>query len=532
MNLTTPTLMLCLVLTAACSPTLSEVAHQCLRITQPNIPGAEVLSFHTKVIVNGTVLGDGQSLKQDIHNIHVCEVNVTLSHDNANDTVSVLTWLPLHGWNHRFLAVGGGAWVTGQGTVDLALPATNGYAASSTDGGLGGNPYTPASWALNPDGSVNAALLDNFAHRSIHDMAVVGKAVTASFYKRSAKRAYWGGCSTGGRQGMVAAQQYPGEFDGILAGAPAIYWPQYVIAELWPQVVMREHGYFPPSCELNTIVAKAIEVCDELDGVRDGVIADPAACTFDPFTLVGTRAACKGSANVMISNTTASIVRSIWDGPITSDGVSLWPGLPIGASLDALAGTELQDGVNMPKPFFLAQQWVQYFVKQNTSFDVANLTAAGFESLLMESRSKFDSIIGSADPDLSTFKANGGKILAWHGLADQLIFPQDSVRYLTEVQGHIGGREATSSFFRLFMAPGVDHCAFGAGKSFAPGAVPLDPLGALVAWVEDEKPPESLLGETISTSAKQLTRKICKYPLQAKYAGCGDSTKAESYSCI
>lgn len=519
-------------LAAARRPTVTQMAGRCSHITKPDVPGADILSFDTRVVMNGTVLGNGQTLKQDVRNIYVCEVNVTLSHGNDNDMVMVQTWLPLQGWNHRFLAVGGGAWLAGQGTVDLALPATNGYATSSTDGGLGDNPYTPAGWALNPNGSINTALLNNFAHRSIHDMAVVGKAVTASFYEESAARAYWSGCSTGGRQGMVAAQKYPHDFDGIVAGAPAIFWTQYVIAELWPQVVMREHGYYPLPCELDTVVAKASEACDGLDGVTDGVITDPTTCTFDPFSMVGAPAACDEGANITVTNATAAIVRAIWDGPKTADGASLWPGLPIGASLGGLADTQPMDGVNGPKPFFLAQQWVQYFVKQNASFDVATLTATEFRNLLIESYSKFDAIIGSADPNLSAFKAHGGKLLAWHGLADQLIYPQDSIRYLTEVQSHVGGQDATNKFFRLFLAPGVDHCAFGAGNAFAAGAPPLDPLAALVSWVEDGEAPESLFGQTVSTAEPQFTRKICRYPLRPKYIGCGSNTLAKNYKCI
>lgn len=519
-------------LLVASSPTLNDMAFKCSTIPKPDLPQAEIISINTRLIINGTVFGNGQTLKQDVHGINVCEVNVTLSHEHTSDKVLVQTWLPLQGWNNRFLALGGGAWLAGQGAVDLALPAVGGYAASSTDGGLDGNPYTPAGWALDNNGSFNNPLLENFAHRSIHDMAVVGKAVAASFYKRKPAHSYWNGCSTGGRQGMVAAQRYPHDFDGILAGAPAIYWTQYVVAELWPQVVMREHSYYPLHCEFDTIVAKAVDACDELDGVKDGVITDPSACNFDPFTLVGTPALCDESANITISNATAAIVRDIWTGPKAADGSVLWPGLLMGASLNALADTKLTDGANGPMPFFLAEQWVQYFVRQNTGLNVGALTASEFQSILIQSKSKFDAIIGSANPDLSAFKAKGGKLLAWHGLADQLIFPQDSVRYLQQVEQHLGGSGAVDSFFRLFLAPGVDHCAFGAGQSFAKGAAPVDPLKALTSWVEDDHAPDVLYGENPSTATPHFTRKICKYPLKPKYKGCGSNMLAKNYICV
>ncbi|XWW94384.1 hypothetical protein V2A60_002327 [Cordyceps javanica] len=518
---------------AARSLALDDVALKCSRIAKPNVPEADILSIDTRIIINGTVSGNGQTLKQDVHGINVCEVNVTLSHRHADDKVWIQTWLPIQGWNNRWLALGGGAWLAGQGTVDLALPATRGYAASSTDGGLDGNPFTPAGWALDGNDAINSPLLENFAHRSIHDMAVVGKAVAASFYQRRVAYSYWSSCSTGGRQGMVAAQRYPRDFDGILAGAPAIYWTQYVVAELWPQVVMRESGHYPLPCELDTIVKRAVEACDELDGVRDNIITDPDACAFDPFTLVGTRALCDGdSTNTTISSATASIVRKIWDGPRNADGSRLWPGLLIGASLSPLAGTQLTNGTNGPMPFFLAQQWVQYFVKQNASFDVGTLTSAEFESVLMDSKNRFDAIIGSSNPDLSAFKKGGGKLLAWHGLADQLIFPQDTVQYLNEVEHFLGGGNATNSFFRLFLAPGVDHCAYSSGQAFAVGAAPVDPLAALISWVEDGNAPVALDGESGPTATPHFTRKICKYPLKPKYVGCGSKTLAKNFVCV
>lgn len=508
---------------------IEKTTSACSNIPKPHIPGAEVLSITSRIIKNGTVGAALPTLVQDVHNINVCEVNVTLSHPEIKDSVFVQTWLPLHNWNERFAAIGGGAWLSGQGTIDLALPASLGYAVSSTDAGLtGATPLSPAGWALKKDGTVNTGLLTNFASRSIHDMAIVGKAVTASFYGRKAQHSYWNGCSTGGRQGLVAAQQYPDDFNGILAGAPAIYWTEYVVAELWPQVVMKEAGYYPLSCEFDAIVQKAIEACDKKDRVQDGVITDPFSCKFDPFTAVGTQAQCN-DVNVTITAKTASIVRKIWDGPKTSRDNKLWTGMPIGANLNSVAGTQPINGTgkNGPLPLFLPTTWIRYFVKRNPNFDVTAVNPAELANIFAESKSKFDKLIGSANPDLSAFKTSGGKLLVWHGLADQLIYPQDSVKYLKEVEQKLGGEDATSKFFRLFLAPGVDHCAYGVPA----GAAPVDPFAALVSWVEDGIAPEALQAETKSGAPAHFTRKICRYPLQAKYRGCGDTNVAESYSC-
>jgi hypothetical protein len=515
-----------LAVAAAQAATVDKTASACSNIPKPHVDGAQVVSLTSRLIKNGTI-PKSLTVPNDITNINVCEVNVTLSHPGANDKVLVQTWLPLPDkWNSRYVSIGGGAWLAGQLAIDLAAPTSNGYAASSTDAGLtGASGYSPAGWALKKDGSVNTPLLTNFASRSIHDMAVVGKAVTASFYGKKAKHAYWNGCSTGGRQGMVAAQKYPHDFDGIAAGAPAIYWTQYVVAELWPVVVMKEAGYVPSLCELTAVVAKAVEACDKNDRVTDGVVNDPFSCKFDPFTLVGTKIPCE-TGNVTITSKTASIVRKIWDGPKTAQGASLWAGLPIGSSLAALTYTQAANGSFVPGPFFLAQQWVQYFVKQNPSFDVSSIGSVELRQIFAESFKKFDGIIGSANTDLSGFKAAGGKLLMWQGLADQLIPPQDTIRYLEEVEHRMGGDEATSRFARLFLAPGVDHCGY------TTGAVPVDPLAALVSWVEDGDAPEYLDGKTLPGAASQFTRKICRYPLKAKYRGCGDANDAASYSCV
>ncbi|KAF7550751.1 hypothetical protein G7Z17_g5504 [Cylindrodendrum hubeiense] len=513
--------------THASTPT--HGAKLCSEIPAPHVLGATIASIDSAIRTNFSVQSSPPTLAQDIVNLNVCEVNVTLTHTGSSDHVLVQTWLPLKSWNKRFVAIGGGAWAAGLGAIDLALPASQGYAVSSTNAGLSGNPLSPDLWALKEDGTVNFELLENFASRSIHDMAVVGQAVAASFYGRPVKTSLWNGCSTGGRQGLVAAQKYPEDFDGILAGAPAIYWTEYVVAELWPQVVMKEEGYYPSNCELDGIVQAAIRACDNKDKVKDGIITSPFNCKFDPFTAVGTMAQC-GEEQVEITSQGAAIVRKIWDGPKTPSGERLWPGIPIGASFAALAYTTTEaNGVNgTGVPFFLADAWVRYFVKENPEFDTTSLDSAQLVELFYESKSKFGSIMDSADPDLSKFKKAGGKLLVWHGLADQLIYPQDSIRYLQEVEQIMGGEVATKDFFRLFLAPGVDHCGFGP----TPGAVPTAPFNALLSWVENGVVPEILEAETLPNSTAHFTRKICRYPLVAKYRGRGDRAAAKNYVCV
>ncbi|KAF5005441.1 hypothetical protein FDECE_8106 [Fusarium decemcellulare] len=502
----------------------------CRDIPSPNVPGAIVKSITTQVYHGHSVSAFPPALLQNVSGLDICEVNVTLTHYGEDDAVHVQTWLPLQGWNSRFLAIGGGAWAAGLGSVDLALPAFQGYAVSSTDAGLTGGPLDPGPWALKPDGTVNTGLLTNFASRSVHDMAVVGKSVAKSFYKKAAKHAFFNGCSTGGRQGLAAAQTYPNDFDGILAGAPAIYWTEYVVAELWPQVVMKEANYYPSPCELDAFVAAAVKACDGADHVKDDVITEPLKCHFDPFTLVGRKIRCD-QGSVVITRKSASIISKIWAGPTTSTGQKLWYGILRGASLKDLAKSKVVNGTKVGDPFFVADTWVRNFVKADPKFDTTQLGSASFESTFYESRDKFSHIMDSANPNLSPFNAAGGKLLIWHGLADQLIYPQDSIKYVEEVKRTLeqsGETCVVTDFLRLFLAPGVDHC----GYAQSAGAVPTDPFGALVDWVEKDKAPRVLAALTKSDAPVQFSRQICPYPSVSKYTGKGDPKDGRNFVCV
>ncbi len=511
-----------LALASATGPTPSS-PRSCANIAPPRVDGAKILSVSSAELVDHTVAPYPPLLNSPVTGINVCEVNITLTHPGANDTVQVQVWLPLQGWNGRFISLGGSAWAAGHGPLTIGPYAVQGYAAAATDAGLGNNPFDPSGWALKPDGTVNTELLTNFASRSIHDLAVVGKAVTVSYYGKAAKFSYWQGCSTGGRQGLVAAQKYPGDFDGILAGAPAIYWTKYVIAELWPQVVMNEAGYYPSACEFAAVRDDAVAACDELDGVKDGVISNLAACKYSPSSLLGKKINCSGT-EVSITPKLVSVVEKIWEGPKTSSGSQLWHGLDIGSPLDTLAAT--QDGKG--SPFFVAAAWAAYFVKANPGLQLTGLDSAGLRDLFAQSVKQFEAFIDSSDPDLSGLQKSGGKLLVWHGAADNVIFPQDSIQYRKEVEQEMGtSARRIDDFFRLFMAPGVDHCAGGS----IDGAGPADPLASLIDWVEKKKAPSELAAATLPTAKSQFTRKLCPYPLVARYDGQGDPSAATSFHC-
>lgn len=454
-----------------------------------------------------------------------CEVTVTLTHPGAGDRAHVTVWLPETGWTGRFQAIGGSAYAAGDFGPGLATAVKGGYAAATTDGGV--TPaYLDVGWALKADGEVNTPLLENFADRGQHEMALVGKEVTDAFYGRPADYSYWNGCSTGGRQGYMEAQRHPDDFDGILADAPAINWDRYVPATLWPQVVMNEERTFPAPCVLDAFTQAAVKACDPLDGTTDGLLAEPAACAFDPRKLIGKAVDCDG-AKVTISAADARVVRKIWDGPVTPSGDTLWYGVPVGAALDALAGTKANaDGTRSGVPFPVPALWVSTFLERDPQFDTSTLTYARFAQLFEQSRAQYNRIIGTDDPDLTAFREAGGKLLTYHGSADQLIPTQGTVDYRLRVQELLGGTDEVDTFYRLFLAPGVGHCGVG-----GTGPVPTDPLAALTNWVENGKAPDTLPAAVTDAAGRTVTRDLCRYPLISTYSGHGDRRAAGSYRC-
>ncbi|MEU9044931.1 MULTISPECIES: tannase/feruloyl esterase family alpha/beta hydrolase [unclassified Kitasatospora] len=453
-----------------------------------------------------------------------CEVTVTITHPGDNDHAKVRTWLPLSGWNGRFQAVGGSAYAAGDNNVGLGTAVKNGYAGTTTDAGLGD--AIDVSWALNGKGQVNTALLENLASRSQHEAAIVGKEVVAAAYGRGAAYSYFNGCSTGGRQGYMEAQRYPDDFDGILANAPAVNWDEFEVATLWPQVVMNNENTYPSACEFKAFTDAAVEACDPLDGVKDHLLNDAARCDFDPRRLIGTKVVCNGK-ELTITAADAAVVRKIWDGPRTASGRKLWPGVPVGADLSALAGTAPDaNGVAKGAPFPVPELWVATWLKKQPSFDVSTITYDQFTQLFEQSRAEYDRIIGTDDPDLSAFRDSGGKLLTWHGQADQYIPTQGTVDYRRQVERTMGGTKRVDDFYRLFLVPGAGHC--GLNK----GAGTIDDLAALTAWVEQGKAPRTLPATLVDAAGQNVSRDVCAYPKVSRYTGHGDPAAASSFRCV
>ncbi|CAK7210090.1 hypothetical protein SCUCBS95973_000674 [Sporothrix curviconia] len=535
----------------------------CTALTAPVVANATVVAMQampmTAVPVNmanGTVMM-----------LSFCDVNVTLTHGNAGDRVRIETWLPLTqaDWNGRFQATGGSGFAAGLFAAALGPAVADGYAASSTDAGVGTTGSFPV--LANTTAALMTQLLTNFGSLSVHEMAVVGKALVQQLYDQPATKSYFTGCSTGGRQGMMEAQQYPSDFDGILAASPAINWDRLLAAMLWPFSVLQQQfppggtGEVVPQCVLDAFQGGVLSACDALDGVTDGVIAQPGLCTFDPTTLVGRGIACSNNGNNSASSITitaahAAVFSKILAGPASPTGQQLWYGLLPGATPDLLASTT-QNGT---APFSLAATWLNNFVlgletvNNSNTFSLKNAQTVkvkarstdttalanvqAFTNVFQQSQQMFDVQLGTDNPDLRAFEAAGGKMLSWHGLADQLVFPNGTFDYVQRTMDLLDAA-AVDGFFRVFSAPGVQHCGGG------PGAMPTDPLAALVSWVENGTAPDTLPAMRMatmagvnatatgnSTTASVITRNLCRYPQMMVYSGSGDASLAASWMCM
>jgi len=446
-----------------------------------------------------------------------CAVAITET-DSAGNPIHVDIWLP-RSWNGRFQGVGGAVYSCGPYYYEMAPAIQSGYAAAATDCGVSPADRETGSWALK-DGRLDWPLIHDFTYAGIHYMTVVGKAVTSAYYPSPLRYSYFSGCSTGGMEGLLEAQRYPADYNGIASGSPAINWTQFIPADIWPQLVMNSSRDFLPSCKEAAFTDAAVRACGS-----GGVITNPSACNWNPAKLVGVVTPCG-----VITQQDAAVMTKIWQGPENSQGKRLWYGLERGASLAGLAVTTTVNGLATGQPFPVTASWFGTWLQRNPSWDWRTLTYAKFDKLFQQSVRQFSNIFAANNPDLSAFKADGGKIIIWHGLSDQLIFPQGTVRYYKQVQRAMGGPGPTDSFARLFLAPGAQHCASGAGP--AP-AEPAQPMASLVNWVEKGKAPSTIPGGLTNPITNVVTkaRPLCLYPLFARYRGHGRTTAAGSYIC-
>ncbi|KAJ5294878.1 hypothetical protein N7508_009699 [Penicillium antarcticum] len=513
--------------TSACSAaTFKSLSLDNIKLKSFNV------TAHHELSTSGRNATGGVGVVPDLPNVEtptvdICLISLTYTHPGQDDTVNTYIGLPLDTseWNSRFLMHGGGAYYAG-GPSSVLTPVLLGYASSSTDGGHG--PATSiADWGLTSHGKTNWPALRDFSSVAISEAAVLGKMATKLYYGSKAKYSYWHGCSTGGRQGHAMAQEHPDLFDGIVAGASAINWDKFAAAGIWGPVIAQLLDSKPPLCVVEAFTQAAIAECDGLDGVTDGIIAYPGQCHFEASSLVGQKVNCSDpNGAVTIAKEMAELISAVWDGPRSKDGRSLWYGFDHDSSLGAMIGTSCSSIENCTViPFSVSEDWVNSFVVRNPSFDVENLTHNGYDLIFRQSVNQYASVIGTSNPDLSKMKKSGTKMLAWHGMADQLVPTNGSVDYYERVADLNAN---VADYYRLFLAPGVTHCGFGAG--FDPSETVFDTMRA---WVENGTVPDRLKGLAVAVGNTSATRTgyLCPYPQVFTYTG-GDVNAASSFTCV
>ena len=482
-----------------------------------------------------------------------------------SEGIGVEVWLPdPSNWNKRIHVKGGGGWVggqhrdpnvlvgiTGNGSNAVSLAATvEGAVSATTD--TGHAIVNNGSFAMNADGSINTALWKDFAERGIHEMAVVSKALTKHYYGEAQKYAYWNGASTGGRQALKEVQVHPEDFDGVLAGYPAINWTRFITSELYPQVVMQRdlNGQLLTPAQLKLVSNRANEVCGQINGQSYGYMIDPTACHYDPTQDASVLCGSSDSEDC-VTPTQAQVFNKIWYGqtedgsvpnPMLNNGINLdldakqkWFGLTRGTDLSMLAGKPpfniatdltaliLQDS-RIAQPDFINK--VSNGLDQWKNIDYATLSDVQQKGLDLQNEF---SNINTDSVDLSQFQQAGHKLIVYHGLADPLITPLGTLRYIKQLKEQMG-ENTVNGFMQAYFIPGMGH-GFYNGTSNQDAKVPLltnDQLyEQLTNWVEKEIQPTELVA---TTENKDRSLPICLYPAKITYVS-GDINKADSYQC-
>jgi feruloyl esterase len=433
----------------------------------------------------------------------------------ADSHILFEVWMPMEKWNGKFAGVGNGGWA---GTISyggLADQLRRGYAAASTNTGHEAAPgLNMARFAFEKP----EPLID-FAYRSHHETATAAKALLEAFYGKPAARSYFIGCSSGGYQGLMEAQRFPSDYDGIVAGAPANNWTRLMAGDFdGVLAVLKDPASNIPLSALGLLYRGALAACDGHDGVVDGVLEDPRRCTFDPGRLT-----CTSSQTAPNCLTPAQVeaARRIYGGlkdPKT--GAQLYPGLAAGSE----PFWPHRDPAN---PFPIPLSHYKWLVFADPNWDWKTFDWADPEDYqaFLKAESKFAPILNATNPDLREFRQRGGKLLQYHGWNDQLISPQNSIDYYESVRSFFGGAGDVQSFYRLFMAPGMAHCSGGTGPSA------FDMQGALEQWIERGVAPDQVIATRSLNGVVDRLRPLCPYPKVAAYAGSGDTNDASSFVC-
>lgn len=513
------------VMTVALVPRVS--AASCEEMAKLQLPNTTITTAQT--VAAGTFApaqGGGAPFK-DLPAF--CRVAGTIKPSSDSD-IKFEVWMPATGWNGKFHGIGNGGFAGSISYPGLAGALARNYATASTDTGHMGN---DASWALgHPEKIVD------YGHRAIHEMTVAAKAIIKAFYGDGPKKSYFASCSNGGRQALMEVQRYPNDYDGLIAGAPANYFTHILTGFAWNMLqTQADPANYIPSSKLKAIEAAALASCDARDGVKDDVLDDPTKCAFDPAVLL-----CKGAeSDACLTEKQIASLKKIYAGPRNAKGQLLIPGFVPGGETGPggwtgwITGTGPQSGLQ----FFFSTQAFKNMVYNNPAWDFKTFDLEKDSKLADE---KLAHALNAINPDLKAFKARGGKLILYHGWNDAALPPVNTINYYESVRTKMGARES-DAFMRLFMAPGVQHCAGGPGPNnfgqmvtAAQSDALHDMTVALERWVEEGVAPAQVIAVKRQSgdpkSPVTRSRPLCPYPQVARYKGSGSTDDAANFSCV
>ena len=513
---------------------------KCGKLASLTLPNATITS--AEAYAAGTFKGPPQAITgADLSGFYsklpaFCRV-VAKATPTADSDITIEVWMPLSGWNGRLQGLGNGGFAGLIDNAELGAAMSKGYASTATDAGHTGSPID-AAWALG-----HSEKVVDFGHRAIHEMTRVAKLVVQQFYGSAPQHSYFAGCSDGGREALMEAQRYPADYDGILAGAPANYWTALLsLGAADTQALTATPASFIPAAKIPAIAGAVNAECDKLDGVADGILDDPRQCKFDPATIQ-----CKEGEDTDKCLTAAQVtaLKYIYGGLKDSKGHVLFPGYLPGAE-EGAGGWGLWITGPSPGRSLLAAFEHGYFsgmVYENKDWDLKSFTV---DSAMKDATAKTAAALNATDPDLSPFRARGGKLILYHGWNDPAIPAVNTVNYYGEVVGKLSQSNA-DAFVRLYMVPGMQHCNGGPGPdAFGQSSMWVDDpqrnaRTALVDWVEKGTAPGPIIasktaggrpGAPVDAAAPPtMTRPLCPYPQSAQYKGSGDSNRAENFVC-
>jgi hypothetical protein len=441
------------------------------------------------------------------------------SHPTPDSDIRFEVVIPQN-WNGRYLQVGNGGFAGVIPERGMLTPLAQGYAVAGTDDGHEDTVNTDAGWALNHPEKVI-----DFGYRAIKETTDAAKAIIAANKGVGPHYSYFQGCSDGGREALMEAQRYPTDFNGIVAGDPANHWTHLLAGAAWGYQALTA----TPASALSLGKLKLVEteVLKQCDYEGNGVVENPEGCSQD-LNLAKLR--CAGSdAPTCLTAAQIEALRKIYDGPKNPrTGEKLIAGFSPGGEAEDNGWSRWITG---PTPdgknaliYQFGSNFFGYVVFGQPDYDLARLN---FDSDIATADAKAGPIFNSYSPDLSAFRAHGGKLIQYHGWADPAIPAQDSVDYWRQVGARMG---STRNFYRLFMAPGMLHCGGG------PGPNVLATLPAITTWVEQDKAPDRIIATKFknndAASSIERTRPLCVYPVRAEWDGKGDKAKADSFRCL